>query len=461
MPHSDMDTLVDVRFSSKDVVSTLEPGSVVGDWQIDAFVAKGGFASVFRGRSLKTGQVGAIKVLRPELVESSTAILRFQREAQLMARISHPNIVAIHTIGEIVPGVPYIVMEWIDGQTLSDEYRRRGSFSPEEVLGVLEPLCSALAAAHAEGVVHRDLKPSNIMVIPEGDWFRIKLVDFGIAKLLEPESEAAYTSLTATGTFLGTPAYMAPEQFVGLRVDARTDVYALGVVSYLLLSGRLPFRAENPIEMAEMHRGARHAAISAIARVPAALDTVLDRALAKAPSARYESVKAFFDDVHRALQEPLPAPPQHVADAAAPHWLGIHVAVTVPTLDIELDDDLLAQIDAALAAAETTLISRGLQVVLDGAQAILAVRKAGASDTAELVRNALYLHSQIGPAFDRLQLTITVHTAPNADQITSLRWTANSPCDAVSVTSEAAAVVGDLELEPIVGTEAKLRVVAR
>src|SRR5437762_3444466 len=180
-----------------------------------------------------------IKVLPPELAFQEGIRTRFLREAETAARLSHPNIVPIHAVGEGPDGIVYFVMAYVDGEPLSARLKRRGRLPPEEVRRILSETADALSAAHALGIIHRDVKPDNIL--REGSRGRVVVTDFGIAKAL---SSATGGTLTATGVAIGTPHFMSPEQAAGDReIDGRSDIYSLGVVGYQMLVGELPFRA--------------------------------------------------------------------------------------------------------------------------------------------------------------------------------------------------------------------------
>ena len=453
-------TRLDVRTITQLAMANLVPGSQIGDHVIDALVGAGGFSTVFRGHVHTTGEQVAIKVLRPELLSISTVVLRFRREAETLAKLHHPSIVKVMEIDEISRGLPYLVMEWIEGHTLSEELRRRGSFSSEELLGVLEPLCGALAAAHEVGIVHRDIKPSNVMVTPEGDWFRIKLVDFGIAKMLVPEGEAARTKLTAVGSFMGTTSYMAPEQFIGARIDERTDIYALGILSYLLLAGKLPFQASTQMEMMDLHLLSTPPLVSGASRAPRALDPVIARALAKEPSARQESVPAFLDEVRRALRGPSSG--RSASAGSGTGWMGVHVAAVFNGLDEDINDEVLVEIEDALALAQTELEVAGLRIVPETGNAILAVREGrlGEDDLTSLLNVALALRQRLVGAYGHVFVAITVHATPDKAQMEGLRWTPRSPWGATSATREVLAhVEARFELQAIEGVPDKHRVV--
>lgn len=406
-------------------------GASLGDYTIEALVARGGYAEVFRGVSKRDGESVAIKVLHPELSGSGMAVARFLREAEVLARLDHPNIVKILVAGEVATR-PYIVMEWLSGHTLADELERRGRFSLDELLGVLEDVCSALMTAHAAGVVHRDIKPSNIMVVPDGDWFQSKLVDFGIARLVGDGhgSEGGRLGLTATGTVIGTPTYMAPEQLLGQKVDEKSDIYAIGIIAFELLVGRPPFLADGQMDTSEQHLFVPAPRVSSVVPVPAAVDAAIARCLAKRPADRFATVQAFINDLRLAVRgtsrttEPGGTPIEHV---------GIHVEVVFNGSDDALDDEVLQRIDAMLMRAEQ-LLAPDMEVIPAAGAAILARQTlltglAGRPVREAALRLALETCEVLVQEISSSDITfsIAVHVAADADELLDPRWTVKSP----------------------------------
>lgn len=208
------------------------------EYTIEGEIGRGGMGVVYLARDLKLKRRVAIKVLPPELAYRSEIKTRFLREAQTAARLSHPHIVPIHGVGE-VDGLVYFVMGYVDGESLGHRLKRRGKLPIEEVRRIMKETADALGLAHTMGIIHRDVKPDNILL--DGTRRRVMVTDFGIAKAL---SEVGTGTLTGTGVAIGTPAYMSPEQAAGEGViDARTDIYALGIVAYEMITGRVPFKA--------------------------------------------------------------------------------------------------------------------------------------------------------------------------------------------------------------------------
>src|SRR5213593_975448 len=208
-------------------------------YTVEGEIGRGGMGVVYNARDERLKRRVAIKVLPPELAFQEGIRTRFLREAETAARLSHPHIVPIHTVGEGPDGIVYFVMTYVDGEPLSARLKRRGRLPPEEVRRILSETADALSAAHALGIIHRDVKPDNILL--EGSRGRVVVTDFGIAKAL---SSATGGTLTATGVAIGTPHFMSPEQAAGDReIDGRSDLYSLGVVAYQMLTGELPFNA--------------------------------------------------------------------------------------------------------------------------------------------------------------------------------------------------------------------------
>lgn len=279
------------------------PGNLVdsqlGKYEIQAQLGKGGMGIVYLGYDPLLDRQVAIKVLAPHLVWEEGFVERFLREARAAARIKHPNIVTIHDVGQEGDQF-YFVMEYLAGQTLAEYIRERGALSPSEVESILRPVADALDYAHQHGLVHRDIKPGNIVIGPAG---QVTLTDFGIARA------AQETRLTTTGTIMGTPEYMSPEQAWGEEVDYRTDLYSLAVVAYEMLSGRVPFRGTTPhaVLYKQIHEPPPPVRETR-PDLPASVDVVLVKALSKEPSKRCTTVGAFVDELAQALQGKVIAP---------------------------------------------------------------------------------------------------------------------------------------------------------
>ena len=221
--------------SEKDLV-----GQSVGNFQIVEMIGRGGMGVVYLARDTKLDRLVAIKSMPAELQADSTARTRFTREAKLLASLSHPNIAVIHDIIEQAEGGAYLILEYIPGETLAQRIARE-PLKLQEALLICQQVAEAVSAAHEKGIVHRDLKPGNIKITPEN---RVKVLDFGLAKISVDESKSGETTVTQPGRVIGTPAYMSPEQARGKCVDRRTDIWSFGCVLYETLTGHLPFEGE-------------------------------------------------------------------------------------------------------------------------------------------------------------------------------------------------------------------------
>ena len=276
-------------------------GKNLGKYQIQAALGKGGMGMVYAGYDPLLDRKVAIKVLAPHLVWEEGFVERFLREARAAARIKHPHIVTVYDVGQEQDQF-YFVMEYLEGRTLAEHIRRRGALPPDEALSILHPLADALDYAHRHQLVHRDIKPANIMV---GDGLRVTLTDFGIARA------AQETRLTSTGAIMGTPEYMSPEQAWGEEVGFETDLYSLAVVAYEMLSGRVPFSGTTPhaVLYKQIHE-APPPIRDARPELPPGIDSVLSRALDKAPGRRHATARAFVTDLDLALAGKLPPAPE-------------------------------------------------------------------------------------------------------------------------------------------------------
>jgi len=270
-----------------------------GRYELHEVIGEGTFGRVYRGFDRRLARPVAVKLIKPWWTEDPEWAERFEREAQLMARLAHPGIVQIHDVGQAEEGA-YYVAELVEGESLAHRLRR-GALSAGEAADVAEQFCRALAHAHARRVVHRDVKPENVLLQLDG---RVKVGDFGVARLAEATSEAR------VGTVLGTPHYMAPEQARGQSPTPASDVYGAGVVLYEMLAGRPPFTAPSALELALRHATDPPPALPG--HVPETLAQIVGRALAKEPHARYSTAKEMADALAGA-----PPPPDASTSAGA------------------------------------------------------------------------------------------------------------------------------------------------
>ena len=256
-------------------------GQTLGRYQLLKELGRGGFATVYQGYDAGLERYVALKVLHPELTRDEVALRRFQREATAVARMRHANIIIVYEFGE-ADGSAFIVMEYVEGDTLK---ARLGKSLPlAEVQRIISDVASALEYAHNRGVIHRDIKPANILITTEN---QVVLADFGIALL-------AQNSSSLTRGLLGTPQYMAPEQALGEPIDARSDMYALGIVLFEMLAGQPPFRGDSPLATLALQVNAPLPKLRSLnPAVPEAVEAMIERALAKDPAQRYPSAAEF------------------------------------------------------------------------------------------------------------------------------------------------------------------------
>jgi serine/threonine protein kinase len=277
----------------------LSEGTKVGEYQILARVGEGGMGTVYSAVHPIIGKKVAIKVLAARLAKNKNAIRRFVLEARAVNDIQHPGLVDIFSFGRLTDGRHYYVMEFLEGQNLGDVLGERGCIPMSEALPIFREVGRALVAVHSKGIVHRDLKPENILLLssvqPGGQ--KVKLVDFGLAKLVEgvPAHLSAGGPLTAAGVNVGTPHYMSPEQCRGLKVDARSDLYALGVLLYETLTGRLPFDGPTPVDIWQAHveKPPRPPIELAPNAVSPAVNAIILRLLAKKAEHRVQTAADF------------------------------------------------------------------------------------------------------------------------------------------------------------------------
>jgi eukaryotic-like serine/threonine-protein kinase len=268
--------------------SDLAIGEKVGDYEIEGKIAEGGMGAVYAAVHGLIGKHVAIKVIRSELCASNVARERFVQEARVVNQIDHPNIVDIFAIGALDDGRPYLVMELLRGETLAQRMEE-SRLSVAESIEVLLQVCAALEAAHAHGVVHRDLKPDNIFLAHEDGAVVVKLLDWGIAKLVDSQLSGTGSgpSLTHTGMMIGTPEYIAPEQARGKQVDYRADIYSLGAIAYELFCEDVPFSGESVADVVAMHLHQEPTRPSELwTDIPPVLDALLVAMLAKEAAAR-------------------------------------------------------------------------------------------------------------------------------------------------------------------------------
>ncbi|HEY5938080.1 MAG TPA: serine/threonine-protein kinase [Kofleriaceae bacterium] len=263
-------------------------------------IGEGGFGQVWRAQREADDLPVAVKVLHLELVRSVDAMTRFQRELDAIERLRHPNVVGGLGHGTLPDGRPYLILEYVEGPSLREVIHERGALPPLEVLGILEALCNALGLAHQSGLVHRDVKASNVILAKTGDVLRPVLLDFGLVKLLDQEGPG----LTSSRSMLGTPAAMAPEQMRGQAVDQRTDVYALGLLAYHMLTGQPAFGGAPGVVQSYLQVHGPRPRPSSKVDIDPAIDEPVARALSPEPGARFPTAREFFEAL-RAVIDPV------------------------------------------------------------------------------------------------------------------------------------------------------------
>jgi serine/threonine protein kinase len=276
-------------------------GTVFADrYEILSVLGTGGMSMVYKARHKLMDRIVAIKILHQDLINEPTAIQRFQQESQAAASLTHQNVVTVYDFGISPQGQAFFVMDCLEGPTLADILDEEGPLPAERAVPIFSQVCDGLEAAHKKGIIHRDLKPGNVVLTTADDGTEfIKLVDFGIAKFL-PQSGIHVQKLTQTGEVFGSPLFMSPEQCMGRPLDARSDIYALGVLMYDTLTGRPPVMGANFLETMNKHVGEKPPTFGDISpelNIPEAVETVVMKCLEKEPENRYQSAA----EVKRAL----------------------------------------------------------------------------------------------------------------------------------------------------------------
>jgi serine/threonine-protein kinase len=298
-----------------DAAPTLIGQTLDDQYEIVRKVGEGGMSSVYLARDRSTRERRAIKVLSPALSQDANAMERLRREASFGMRLAHPNVCHIIQLGETADGLVYVVMPFIEGEILSDRTHRLGQISVEETARLVTDVSAGLYLAHGLEIIHRDLKPENVMVCrqPNGTEYGV-VMDFGLAK--ERKAEGELRKLTATGIILGTPAFMSPEQLRGKPIDTRSDIYALGLMTYEMLTGRLPFQGRTQQEMVIARLRSEPIPLREARPdldLPAVVERVLVKAMQRLPDDRYQNAIEFanaFAAASRGEEPPAPPPPE-------------------------------------------------------------------------------------------------------------------------------------------------------
>jgi len=288
--------------TDEEIADPLLGSVLLEQFRIDEQIGTGGMGTVYRAHQTTVGRDVAIKVLRPELARDEQAVFRFEREARVAIALDHPNLVRVFLSGRLGDGRLYIVMELLEGRSLADELDKDGLPSIERALIMIMKLCAGLGAVHAAGIVHRDIKPENVYLVRRGkDRDFVKLVDFGIARVLEAEGLGPTT--TQSGRVFGTATYISPEAATGDETDQRSDIYSLGVLTYQLLTGELPFAGHTAGAVLMQHVHQEPPMLQTKGRgaeVPEEVARVVMRSLSKDPGARQQTLAEFLDSLSEA-----------------------------------------------------------------------------------------------------------------------------------------------------------------
>jgi serine/threonine-protein kinase len=268
-------------------------------------VGEGGFGAVFRGKQIATGREVALKILHPHNVSDETIVARFRREAEACSKLRDPHTVTTYDFDETPDGILYLAMELLRGRSLHQLQKAEGPLPTARVLRILDQVATSLTEAHANGIVHRDMKPENVFIETRAGEDHVKVLDFGIAKMMSDDRQVP--ALTAVGQTLGTLEFMSPEQLRGLALDGRSDIYALGMMAYEMLTGHLPFKSvKSPIDIINFHMKQAPPAPSSLnaqVTVPASLDAIILKMVAKDREQRFADATALREEIARVQRE--------------------------------------------------------------------------------------------------------------------------------------------------------------
>ena len=366
-------------------------GKVIADkYRVLDLVAQGGMGRIYRAEQLPLGRIVALKILRPQKAfdgPDDTWKKRFLLEAATCARLTHPNTVTLFDYGQITLGSRstfFMVMELVPGRTLADVLRTDGPFDARRTLRVTSEICRSLQEAHQLGIVHRDLKPSNVMLIRRDDSESVKVLDFGVAKVLEEDQEA----LTQADSVVGSPRYMSPEQIRHLDLDGRSDLYSLGVLMYLMLSGQVPFARDSAVGTLMAHLTEPAPSISERSGrvVPDAVEAIVRRCLEKNPKDRYPNSGALREALDAALEA---LPEEDLPDVAVQPLVAAPTAIHEDTSQTTLGalkpapSPVIAVTPAPASDRRWVPVAVVAIVALLAVVVVLATRKGGSSENTD------------------------------------------------------------------------------
>jgi len=350
-----------------------------GRYRVESLLGSGGMGVVYRATHIHLDSEFAVKILNPELVANQQAIERFRREAKAAGRIRHPNAIQVTDFGVTADKIVYLVMEIVRGISLRDLIQQERALDYHRVVSLMDQACAAVEAAHQSGVTHRDLKPDNILIQQAGKAERVKVLDFGIAKLREQASATGSNlTLTEAGTIIGTPQYMSPEQCRGRNLDVHSDVYSLGIILYEMLTGRTPFRGETAYEIVAKHlKEAPRPLRQLLPAIPESIEHVVMRAIEKDPALRQPSAAELGVE----LQEAVKAEEQRLS---APTLLEVPPSGSLPARPAPGTSLPPGQPSSPLANGPTILAPPGAETDLAAAE----TRPGPALDAGEIISKA-------------------------------------------------------------------------
>src|ERR1700681_174313 len=305
----------------------LEPGQLLGQrYEVLQILGEGGMGAVYKARDIELNRMVALKVIRPDLAGNQAIIDRFKQELLLANQVTHKNVIRIYDLSE-ADGMKFITMEYVEGEDLRGLMQKKGKLAPQEAVEIMQQTCRALDAAHSAGIIHRDLKPQNIMRDKTG---RILVMDFGLARTLEGDG------MTQTGALVGTMDYMSPEQALGKDLDQRSDLFAMGLIFYELLAGKMPYKADSVVASLLKRTQERAAPVSSHdGTIPKQLSDVVSRCMEPDVKMRYQSSAEILTDLD-AWQGGRAAATLHFPSGVRPwgrsypwHWFGAAAAVAV------------------------------------------------------------------------------------------------------------------------------------
>ncbi len=334
----------------------LAPGALLGQrYEVLQILGEGGMGAVYKARDIELNRMVALKVIRPDLAGNQAIIDRFKQELLLATQVTHKNVIRIYDLSE-ADGMKFITMEFVEGEDLRGLMQRKGKLAPEEAVEIMQQTCRALEAAHSAGIIHRDLKPQNIMRDKTG---RVLVMDFGLARTLEGDG------MTQTGALVGTMDYMSPEQALGKDLDQRSDVFAMGLIFYELLTGKMPYKADSVVASLLKRTQERAAPVSSHdASIPRPLSNIVGKCMEPDLKLRYQNSAEILADLDAwqggraaaTLQFPTSSKPW--GRTVPWHWIGVVAAVLVLAMVGFVYRDKLFSPTAARTPAGPVVITR-------------------------------------------------------------------------------------------------------